>query len=140
MKQIDRTSTPRPAPLWLRFLALGVGVYTLFWLPVEDTNEIAAIVTAFLIVGVFTLNTILRSQPTKNTTWYTLIGGLAGLAIIPVALLLIAFKTGLHDHGIPEISTERILSAIRKTPIFILGGSCIGLGIGFWKSSQNPKN
>ncbi|MBC8507038.1 MAG: hypothetical protein ISR58_09525 [Anaerolineales bacterium] len=137
---MDQSTRPPGAPLWLRFLAIGVGIFTLLWLPIEDTSEITAIIFAVLIVGLFALHSTYKNQFINKTIWHAIIGALSGTVVIPIALFLAAFKTGLHQHGIPDFSTEQVFSTLSKMPYFVLGGLSIGLGNGIWQSSRKPNN
>ena len=52
------------------------------------------------------------------------------------SLFLIAFKTGLHAHPVPEFTYEQITSIIRRTPTWLISGFFIGIGIGIMINSQ----
>lgn len=137
MKFAHGESYSRLGPLWLRFSVYGVGILILMWLPIEDSNEVTAIIFGLLISGIFSLRLTLVRQQSKNLLRITLIGLLAGLVIVPIALILIAFKTGLHSHGIPDFPANQILSMLGRIPLFALGGLFLGLGSGFWVSARN---
>ncbi len=130
------TWSPSATSLWLRFSAIGVGILTLLWLPIEDTNELAAIFIALLISGLLALRALLGHQHHQSLLRFTLIGGLAGAATIPIALLLLAFKTGLHSHGAPDFPADQIIAVLRRTPFFTTGGLLLGLGSGTWNISR----
>ncbi len=139
MKIVHREHSSRPSLLWLRFIAIGLGILILLWLPIEDTNEVTAIIIALLISGLFALRVILLRQKSQRVLSITLIGLLSGLSIIPLALFLFAFKTGLHSHGFPDYPADLILSMLRKIPLYALGGLCLGFGFGVWVYSRKTE-
>jgi hypothetical protein len=123
----------RKTPAWLLFLALLLGVYLLSWLPYEDKDETRAILSAAAVNAWIALRYIVR-QPAhsrKNLLRPTVAGFLAGLAITPLALFLMAFKTGIHGHGSPDFTAEQIFAVIYGTPIWSGAGLLVGLGSGF---------
>jgi len=136
MKPAHSTPSSSPIPLWLRFSAIGAGILILLWLPIEDTSEKPAISIALVISVLLALRALCGRQYQQGIIRMTLIGGLAGTAITPIALLLIAFKTGLHSHGIPEFPVEQVIALLRRTPFFSIGGLFVGLGSGAWLSTR----
>ena len=135
-------SAPKsPLPLQMRFLAIILGVTLLLWLPIEDTTEIWAILFAiaisiWLAIAFLTPKRVSLRSPLYN---YILIGSLAGILITPVALLLMAFKTGLHGHETPDYTVQQLISILRRTPIWIAGGFLIGTGGGIWLTKRQPE-
>lgn len=65
----------------------------------------------------------------------SLIGLLCGLTVSPVAIGLMAFKTGLHGHDVPDFTPEQIQTVIWLAPIFGVSGLFIGLGAGLLRKS-----
>jgi hypothetical protein len=129
-----QTSTP----LWMRFLTISFAILLLLWLSVEDSTENIAVLFAALICTWITTAILLRikSKTTISNYFYIMAGFLAGAGITPVALLLMIFKTGLHSHSIPDYTNGQILSVIQKTPIWLISGIFIGMGIGMWLKSE----
>lgn len=127
-----------PAPIWLRFTAIGVGVIVLFWLPTEDTNLIVINIIGIIITILITTRALIpfASQRRRHVFWYALIGGLAGIVIAPIILLLMVFKAGIHSHNFPEYSANQILSVLKRTPIYLGAGLLIGFGGGLWRNAQ----
>ena len=101
----------------------------LLWLPVEDTDEkwvltFAAAVNAWMVARYLVhLSPAMRASLPRQL----LMGALAGLAITPVALFLMAFKTGMHGHSTPDFTAEQILSVIHRTPMWGSAGLFLGL-------------
>jgi len=121
------TSSAIVSRLWPRYLAIGMGVVILLWLPFEDENEKATIIIALGICALSLIQFLISrsSRSFKNILLHILAGGLAGAAITPVAMLLIAIKAGLHDHNFSEYSIHQITTIIEATPYFIAGGLLI---------------
>ena len=119
-------------PLRMRLTAIILGMVFLLWLPIEDTSEYTAIVFAFAICGWLAaafLMLRMKTHPAK-LYYFILFGSIAGAFITPLTLFLMAFKTGLHGHQSPDYTAQQMLSVVRKTPIWILGGFLISLGSG----------
>ncbi len=111
----------------------------LLWLPLEDSSESPVMVFALIISGVLALRVTYLEQNTPNLLRIALIGLLAGLFVIPIALVLIAFKTGVHSHDVPDFPAEQILSILQRIPLFTLGGLFLGVGSGVWLTAKKPK-
>ncbi len=118
---------------------IGAGILILLWLPIEDTSEKPAIAIALVISVLLALRVLFGEQHQRGIIRLTIIGVLAGTAITPIALLLIAFKTGLHSHGVPDFPVEQIINLLRGTPFFSIGGLFLGLGSGVWLAARKSK-
>lgn len=123
---------------WIRSSAILLGILWLFWLPMEDSSLLAVY---FFAAGNSAL-AIYRLQRTKMwSTWkpglrIVGLGCLAGFLVVSIALLLMAFKSGLHGHGVPDFTPAQILAVGRSFPIWVAGGGILGLGWHFWGSSS----
>jgi len=122
-------------------LAIFGGTALFFWLPVEDATETYAILFSIFICTLLTALLLVR---TKNLTslpfhYFILSGILAGTAVAPMTLLLIAFKTGLHAHPVPDYTYQQIISVIRRMPIWMSGGFFISMGLGIWLRSHRTQ-
>jgi hypothetical protein len=60
---------------------------------------------------------------------HLLVGSLAGLAVTPLALFLMALKTGLHGHSAPDFTLEQMQMVLYRTPIWVAVGLLLGLGV-----------
>ena len=121
--------------LWLRYLAIGVGVFILIWLPFEDTSEQSAIIIA-LIISVLLATQWLINLPvehSKQLLIHSIVGCLAGAATIFITILLIAFKSGLHNHGFAEYSKDQIINIFWLSPYFVISGFLLGLSSAIWR-------
>ena len=61
---------------------------------------------------------------------YLIIGGSTGLLIVPVVLLLMAVKSGVHGHGRPDYTFSQMQSVISRMPFFVTAGLLVGAGVG----------
>ena len=61
---------------------------------------------------------------------HVLIGGGAGLLLVPLAILLMAIKTGIHGHGTPDYTVDQMQDVLSRMPFFALGGALLGAGSG----------
>lgn len=115
---------------WLRWLALILAIALLSWLPVEDISVRNATLFAASISSWFALRLLLPIHPGERYFYlrHLLIGSLAGMALTPLALLLMTLKTGLHSHSAPDFYVEQLLSLLYQTPIWVMVGLLIGLG------------
>jgi len=126
----------------LRILGLILGASLLFWLPIEDSGDrwvllfSAAIST--LIAAQCWLQLIGRFG--KRGYWLVLSGLLAGILVTPVAVLLMALKTGLHGHQGPDFSGDQIMAVLVRTPVWIVSGFLAGAGLEiFWRQKTGQK-
>ncbi len=128
-------TSPTPAPTWLKASAIGVGVLILLWLPREDTHTNYVLLFALCISALLALHaTLRRPAPRQPIAHASIIGLLAGTAITPLALIIIAAKTGLHSHaGVPDFTTQQIIAMLHMTPYFAAGGLLVGVGTGIWQ-------
>lgn len=133
----------RAAPLWFRLFALGLGILLLFWLPVEDLDQRWVILFAAAFSALAAALYLSKSNPAKTSSFqekkswlvFALVGALAGLAVPLLATLLMIFKIGLHGHPSPDFTPGQILAVFYRTPVFILAGLFISLGIWFYKKT-----
>ena len=133
--------------LWLRFTALFIAVAIILWLPIEDVGVHYVLVFAilisawwaarFLIFPVAPSQALLgRNREGRNREAgrrfiisHIIIGTLSGVAVSPLALLLMAFKSGLHGHGQPDFTLSQMAAVLARTPVWALAGFLIALGI-----------
>ena len=92
----------------------------LAWLPFEDTTTVPAL--AFALAGVGWL--AWRDSPNWQGSLPRAIAAGAGLgfAVPLTALLLMAFKSGLHGHGFAEYTAAQVWSVIQTSPFWPLAG------------------
>ena len=67
---------------------------------------------------------------------YILVGTGAGLILAPLAILLMAMKSGIHGHGIPDFSVRQMQDILSRIPYFILSGFLVGVGSGLWRLAK----
>ena len=131
-----------PAPRWLRMTALAIGVSLLLWLPFEDTSVNSVLVFAAAISGWWALRFLVDAPASggKTKRRLVLLGALAGLAISPIAFLLMAVKTGLHGHPSPDFAPEQLHAVLISTPAWIAAGILLGLGSGLWRANRRAED
>ena len=132
-------STQRP--LGWRLSLILVSILILIWLPIEDNSTtLVFLLAAWLsfLLGLAFKNTLVQRRPADEadspsgatgyvSRRYLQAGTAAGLAMTPIALLLMALKTGIHGHGTPDYTAEQIAGVLKLTPLWFLAGLSVGL-------------
>jgi hypothetical protein len=110
--------------------ALLIGAVLLLWLPVEEVSAAGALVFAGAINAWWGTRLLLDAPADRRALLlrYALVGALAGLAVSPVALLLMIFKSGLHSHNQPDFTPGQMLAVIQRTPVWAAAGLLVALG------------
>ena len=67
---------------------------------------------------------------------HSLVGISAGLAVAPIAILLMALKSGIHGHGTPDFTVAQMQAVLTRTPFFALSGLLVGLGSGLYRLAR----
>ena len=137
-------------PLLLRLTALIIAVAIILWLPIEDVGVhyvlvFAILISAWLAARFLTVATfpvapsqalLGRNREGRNREAgrrfiikHIIIGTLSGAAVSPLALLLMAFKSGLHGHGQPDFTLSQMAAVLARTPVWALAGFLTALGI-----------
>ncbi len=64
------------------------------------------------------------TQAATGKGWlvYPLAGLLGGAATAPVALLLMAIKTGLHGHSVPDYTSAQMMAVLISFPVWVGAG------------------
>lgn len=131
-----------PSRLWLRYWGIGAGIFILFWLPIEDASEQSSIIIA-ITISILLATRYLINFPVdtpKQIFFHALIGSLAGAGAILMAIFLLAFKSGLHNHDFPDYSSEQFINIARFSPFLIASGFLLSLSGALWRHShpQSP--
>jgi hypothetical protein len=124
--------------VWLRLTALILGFGILIWLPVEDQSELGVLIASGAICTWFATR-LLITAPQENRQLilrHVLVGSGSGLLFAPIALILMAVKSGIHGHGTPDFSVDQMQSVISRIPFFVLSGFLIGLGSGVFRLAK----
>jgi hypothetical protein len=125
-----------PLPIRLRLAFILLGIFILFWLPVEE-NSLVVVFLISLCACSLGLLAFLERQPSttgiKKSLVVLLVGLLAGAAVTLVALALMAVKTGVHGHGISDYSAAQVSLVLRLTPLWMGVGLIAGLCIARWR-------
>lgn len=125
----------------LRILWILLGACLLIWLQLEDASERWVLLFAAAICTMLAAQAWQRlaRHRVQQGYWFPLAGLLVGLLITPVALSLMALKTGLHGHQGPDFSGEQILAVIMRTPFWIASGLITGSGIQLFQQIKPPQ-
>jgi hypothetical protein len=119
----------------LRLLAILLGIILLVWVSIEDQSVTWVVLFAAVIcmlAAAWLLASFPRPPTGKGWLVYPLAGLLGGAATAPVALLLMAIKTGLHGHTVPDYTLAQMSDVLISFPIWVGAGAFIGLGAGLW--------
>jgi hypothetical protein len=108
------------------------------WIPLEDTSVVPAILLALAVCFWLATAFLTRSQKPFQTILFNhvLAYTFAGIAVTPLTLALMSLKTGIHGHSASEFTSQQIITVIRRTPVWMIGGFLIGLGSGIWFSHR----
>lgn len=124
--------------VWLRLTALILVFGILIWLPVEDQSELGVLIASGAICTWFAAR-LLITAPQENRQLilrHALVGSGSGLLLAPIAIILMAVKSGIHGHGTPDFSVDQMQSVISRIPFFVLSGFLIGLGSGVFRLAK----
>jgi hypothetical protein len=119
----------------IRLLAIFLGIILLAWVSLEDQSVTWALLFAAaicMLVAAVWLASSHRLSTGNGWLAYPLAGLVGGAATAPIALLLMAIKTGLHGHAVPDYTPAQMGSVLTSFPIWIGAGALIGLGAGIW--------
>jgi hypothetical protein len=126
----------------MELIAIALGVALLLWLPFEDSGIDVVLAFSTLICGWCALRFLLSIPPGREN-WlrrYVFAGALAGLAVSPLAFLLMALKTGLHGHPSPDFTVGQLREVLASTPLWLLAGLLLGFGSGLWRATRRAED
>ena len=131
------TITP-PSPR-LRMVLLGGGILAFIWLGFEDNSTLSVAVLGTLL-SVLSVLTAIRTYgprtPLAPRLWlpgFVLSGALMGGGAIVITIILMFFKTAWHSHAFPDYPVPLMAAMLARLPLWIVGGACIGAGLGLWR-------
>ena len=79
-------------------------------------------------------------MPVKNDKQlllrHAVVGVGAGLLLTPLAIILMALKTGIHGHGTPDFTVGQMQDIPSRMPYFALSGLLVGAGSGLWRVTK----
>ena len=122
-----------------RLLAILLGISLLAWVSLEDQSVTLALLFAAVICMLAAaewLASSTRLSTGKGWLAYPLAGLVGGAATAPTALLLMAIKTGLHGHTVPDYTPAQMSAVLTSFPIWAGAGAIIGLGTGIWSKNR----
>jgi hypothetical protein len=106
----------------LRWAGIGLAILFFIWLPIEDTNIVLVL---SLSAGFCAWIAFWRNRTPMRTgrpPRLLLTGGMYGLAVTPLALILVVVKAGIHAHGFVDFTNEQLILIIKSTPLWVLLG------------------
>jgi hypothetical protein len=126
----------------LRLVALAIGVGVILWLPFEDTGVNGVLAFSVLICGWWAARSLLNAPISEGSLIrrHVFFAALAGLGVSPLALLLMALKTGLHSHPSPDYSPEQLGAVLVSTPVWVLASVLLGVGSGLWRVNRGAED
>jgi hypothetical protein len=125
----------------LRIAALLLGAALLVWLPFEDSSLVWIILFSLAICTLAAVYTLIKLHLGQKRAWLylPLTGIAAGVAITPIALSLMTFKSGVHGHGSPDFTPAQVTGILQRTPLWAASGLLIGLGASLWYSATGDR-
>jgi len=119
----------------LRVMAVLLGVAILLWIPFEDTSTIWVRLFALLVCSLAAIYISVKITTEKRRRWviYPALGLLTGLLVTPAAILLMAFKSGIHGHSSPDFTPAQVSSVLSSWLIWVLVGLLAGLAVAIWQ-------
>ena len=139
---MNLTATINKTKTWLRLTGFLIGVVVLVWLPIEERSELGVLLISGLIctwIGVWLLHKT-DTEGRHVILRFLLVGGGAGLLLAPLAVLLVAIKSGIHGHGSPDFTVSQMQTVISRLPYFVLVGILIGAGSGLLRSMNGKQS
>lgn len=126
-----RPKTASAQAPWVNRAAIFLGVGILIWMVFENNNAVWTVMFAGSILIVAIAGLFFHRPRAQRASWWWLpaFGLAAGLTLAPLAILLMAVKTGLHGHASPDFTSEQILRVLQASPIWAASGLFIGAGI-----------
>ncbi len=127
-----------------RYAVIALGIAFFVWLPFEDTQVYSVLGFAGAVSALMAARYLMSAQAYRwlaelaprgsnglpKVLFYVMLGVLAGLGVTPLALLIMAFKSGVHGHPAFDFTPGQVTQVIQRTPIWGLGGLMLGLGVG----------
>lgn len=105
-----------------------VGLLWFIWIGIEDAGPGTVLfmaAAALLVFGAAAYRRLSSRLPRSGALHFASImffGLLVGLLVTPSAVLLMAVKTSLHNHVIPDFTPTDVLQVLASTPAWSLGG------------------
>jgi hypothetical protein len=123
----------------LRFTTLAFGILFFAWITIEDTSTQWVMILGIGGSILATISILVYNNHDHLSPWlvYPSSGLLCGLLVTPLAVVLMAVKTGLHSHITPDFSLQQIILVLKTTPIWAVSGLLVGTGTAIWRQGKN---
>jgi hypothetical protein len=136
-----------PQMKWLRRFSWAVtGIAWFLWIGFEDQGLSTVIFIAALWALVLGVEVFLRwGKHAATSRWRrflrtTLVGGLAGAGVAPLAMLLALLKISLHGHSTPDFRLGDFQVLLAKISTWMVVGLLAGMGGGFWMLAREESD
>jgi hypothetical protein len=116
----------------VRISGLLLGILIMVWLSIEESSTLGVVILSGMACS-WTAGWLLQKTSTDGNQlifWPIIIIGGAGLLLAPLAILLMALKSGLHGHGTPDFSPGQLQAVFSRMPFYTMAGILIGTGFG----------
>jgi hypothetical protein len=122
----------------LRIMAILLGAGFFLWIPFEDNSTFWLRLFSMLSCCLGAIYACSKITPEKRRRWatYPSVGLLAGLLVIPITIILMAFKSSLHGHGSPEFTPAQVSSVLSSWPVWAAAGLLAGLAAAIWQKAR----
>jgi len=122
----------------LRLTGLLLSVVILLWISFEDRSESVVVLLSAAICAWWAVRLLVGRPSGKIIVLirHIIVSTLSGLAIAPLAILLMAFKSGIHGHGTPDFTIQQIHLVLLRTPYLAVGGLLLGIGSALWRLAR----
>lgn len=126
----------------MRIVGIFIGLLILIWLSIEDRNELLVVLASGAVCAWIAARLLLIPPDSDRQLLirHALAGIGAGALLVPIAILLMSIKNGIHSHITPDFSLDQMQSVLMRAPYFILSGFLIALGIGIWRLVKRDEN
>lgn len=112
---------------WFRITLVIASLLWFFWLGIEDPGTITVLILAAVIltpIAIWSFNRYIAPWPRSGARRFAailILGLLSGIVIAPLAILLMAVKTSLHNHVVPDFTRADVIEVIDSAPAWTLG-------------------
>lgn len=130
MKQPDQQQEPSSV-WWIRIGWSLAGVLWFAWIGIEDPSTFtvqimaSALLLALTITGFQRVSTRMLQSGQRRFIAIILIGFVYGLLITPTTTVLMAVKTSLHSHVVPDFTRGDVIQVLYSTPAWVMGCSML---------------
>jgi hypothetical protein len=119
-----------------RIAWIATGLAALVWLTLEDRGVAGVQLVAVAIAASGLIGARSRRGKLQTFRWWIPAGLIAGLAVAPLAGLLLLTKIGAHGHPVPDFSLADLAAAASGMPRWLAVGGLAGAGAALWDRAR----